>query len=151
MIKPARYLKLLKHKLFRIKDFPESVAIGLAWGAAVSFTPLLGLHLVICYSGTWLMRGNLIAATVGTVVGNPWTFPFFFYLDYKLGILFFFKEVENYEFKVNFLINNFEGLFYPTLIGSIPISLLVWFLTFFFTKQYLTRYYYEKNKIRGKH
>ena len=90
MIKPARYLKLLKHKLFRIKDFPESVAIGLAWGAAVSFTPLLGLHLVICYSGTWLMRGNLIAATVGTVVGNPWTFPFFFYLDYKLGILFFF-------------------------------------------------------------
>jgi len=151
MFKPARYLKLLKHKLFRIKDFPESVAIGLAWGAAVSFTPLLGLHLVICYSGTWLMRGNLIAATVGTVVGNPWTFPFFFYLDYKLGILFFFKEVENYEFKVNFLINNFEGLFYPTLIGSIPISLLVWFLTFFFTKQYLTRYYYEKNKIRGKH
>ena len=151
MIKPARYLKLLKHKLFRIKDFPESVAIGLAWGAAVSFTPLLGLHLVICYSGTWLMRGNLIAATVGTVVGNPWTFPFFFYLDYKLGILFFFKEVENYEFKVNFLINNFEGLFYPTLIGSIPISLLVWFLTFFFTKQYLTRYYYETNKIRGKH
>ena len=151
MIKPARYLKLLKHKLFRIKDFPESVAIGLAWGAAVSFTPLLGLHLVICYSGTWLMRGNLIAATVGTVVGNLWTFPFFFYLDYKLGILFFFKEVENYEFKVNFLINNFEGLFYPTLIGSIPISLLVWFLTFFFTKQYLTRYYYEKNKIRGKH
>jgi len=151
MIKPARYLKLIKHKLFRIKDFPESVAIGLAWGAAVSFTPLLGLHLVICYSGTWLMRGNLIAATVGTVVGNPWTFPFFFYLDYKLGILFFFKEVENYEFKVNFLINNFEGLFYPTLIGSIPISLLVWFLTFFFTKQYLTRYYYEKNKIRGKH
>ena len=151
MFKPARYLKLLKHKLFRIKDFPESVAIGLAWGAAVSFTPLLGLHLVICYSGTWLMRGNLIAATVGTVVGNPWTFPFFFYLDYKLGILFFFKEVENYEFKVNFLINNFEGLFYPTLIGSIPISLLVWFLTFFFKKKYLTRYYYEKNKIRGKH
>ena len=151
MIKPARYLKLIKHKLFRIKDFPESVAIGLAWGAAVSFTPLLGLHLVICYSGTWLMRGNLIAATVGTVVGNPWTFPFFFYLDYKLGILFFFKEVENYEFKISFLINNFEGLFYPTLIGSIPISLLVWFLTFFFTKQYLTRYYYEKNKIRGKH
>ena len=82
------FFKLLKFKIFRIKDFPESVAIGLAWGAAISFTPLLGFHLIICYSGTLLMRGNLIAATVGTIIGNPWTFPFFYYLAYKIGVLF---------------------------------------------------------------
>ena len=54
----SRYFKLLKYKIFRIKDFPEAVAIGLAWGASVSFTPLLGLHFVICYTGTYLMRGK---------------------------------------------------------------------------------------------
>ena len=37
------------------------------------------------------MRGNLIAATVGTIFGNPWTFPFF-YLDYKIGVLFYFEK-----------------------------------------------------------
>ena len=71
MKKFFRFFKLQTYKVIRIKDFPESVAIGLAWGAAVSVTPLLGLHLIICYTGTWIMRGNLIAATVGTIFGNP--------------------------------------------------------------------------------
>ncbi len=149
MIKILSLLKLIKNKLIRIKDFPESVAIGLAWGASVSVTPLLGLHLIICYTGTWLMRGNMIAATVGTVIGNPWTFPFFFYLDYKIGILFYFKEMSNYEFTISFLINNFDNLFFPTLIGSIPLSIIVWFLTFFFTKKVLSKRYYGKNKTRS--
>ena len=43
----SRLLRLLKMKIYRIRDFPESVAIGLAWGTAVSFTPLLGFHLII--------------------------------------------------------------------------------------------------------
>ena len=84
MKKIFRFLKLQGYKVIRIKDFPESVAIGLAWGAAVSVTPILGLHLIVCYLGTWIMRGNIIAATVGTIIGNPWTFPLFFYMDYKI-------------------------------------------------------------------
>ncbi len=84
MKKILRFFKLQQTKLIRIKDFPESVAIGVAWGVAVSFTPLLGMHLIICYLGTWIMRGNIIAATVGTIIGNPWTFPFFFFLIIKL-------------------------------------------------------------------
>ena len=80
-----RFLRLLKMKVYRIRDFPDSVAVGLAWGTAISFTPLLGFHLIICYSGTVLMRGNLIAATVGSVIGNPWTFPFIWYLAFEIG------------------------------------------------------------------
>ena len=103
MKKIFRFLKLQKYKIFRIKDFPESVAIGMAWGTSVSVTPALGLHLITCYLGTWIMRGNFVAATVGTIFGNPWTFPFFFYVDYKIGVLFFFKEMDSYEFKLSFL------------------------------------------------
>ena len=101
------------------------MAIGLAWGASVSVTPLLGLHLIICYAGTWIMRGNLVAATVGTIVGNPWTFPFFFYLDYKIGVLFYFDKMENYEMKLQFLIKNFEELFLPTFLGAFLLQ--YWF------------------------
>ena len=102
-----RFLKLQKYKIIKIKDFPESVAIGIAWGVSVSFTPLLGFHLIICYLGTWLMRGNLIAATVGTIIGNPWTFPIIFYIDFKLGS--YLLNVTNIEeFNLEFLINNFE-------------------------------------------
>ena len=150
MKKISRFFKLQIYKIIRIKDFPESVAIGLAWGASVSVTPLLGLHLIICYTGTWIMRGNLVAATVGTIVGNPWTFPFFFYLDYKIGVLFYFDKMENYEMKLQFLIKNFEELFLPTFFGSIPVAILVWLITYYFSKNILEKKLNaKKNKIRN--
>jgi uncharacterized protein (DUF2062 family) len=150
MKKIIRFFKLQKHKIFRIKDFPESVAIGMAWGASVSVTPALGLHLITCYLGTWIMRGNIIAATVGTILGNPWTFPFFFYVDYKIGVLFFYKQIDNYEFKLSFLIENFEELFLPTFFGSIPVAIVTWLTTYYITKNILEkRLNGKKNKIRG--
>ena len=148
MKKILRIIKLQKYKITKIKDFPESVAVGMAWGVAVSFTPLLGFHLIICYLGTWLMKGNLIAATVGTVIGNPWTFPFIFYLDYKIGTTIFLNRIDYYEFKISFLVENFESLFYPTLLGSIPLALIMWFLTFYTCRNFLVKRINEKNKIR---
>ena len=148
MKKLFRIIKLQRYKITKIKDFPESVSVGMAWGAAVSFTPLLGFHLIICYLGTWLMRGNLIAATVGTIIGNPWTFPFIFYLDYKIGTTIFLNSVDYYEFKISFFVENFEALFYPTLLGSIPIALFVWFVTYNICKNFLIKRINEKNKIR---
>ena len=140
--------KLLKYKITKIKDFPESVAIGIAWGVAVSFTPLLGFHLIICYLGTWLMKGNLIAATVGTIIGNPWTFPFIFYLDYKVGTTILLERIDFYEFKISFFVEHFEDLFYPTLLGSLPIAIIIWFVTFRICKNFLINRLNEKNKIR---
>ena len=148
MKKILRVIKLQKYKITKIKDFPESVAVGMAWGVAVSFTPLLGFHLIICYLGTWLMKGNLIAATVGTVIGNPWTFPFIFYLDYKIGTTIFLNRIDYYEFKISFFVENFENLFYPTLLGSIPLALIMWFVTFYVCRNFLVKRINEKNKIR---
>ena len=148
MKKFLRFIKLQKYKITKIKDFPESVAIGIAWGVAVSFTPLLGFHLIICYLGTWLMKGNLIAATVGTIIGNPWTFPFIFYLDYKVGTTIFLERIDFYEFKISFFVEHFEDLFYPTLLGSFPIAIIIWFVTFRICKNFLINRINEKNKIR---
>ena len=148
MKKILRIIKLQKYKITKIKDFPESVAVGMAWGVAVSFTPLLGFHLIICYLGTWLMKGNLIAATVGTIIGNPWTFPFIFYLDYKIGTTIFLNRIDYYEFKISFFVENFENLFYPTLLGSIPLALIMWFVTFYVCRNFLIKRINAKNKIR---
>ena len=148
MKKFLRLIKLQKYKIIKIKDFPESVAIGMAWGVSISFTPLLGLHLIICYLGTWLMKGNLIAATVGTIIGNPWTFPFIFYLDYKVGTTIFLERIDFYEFKISFFVEHFEDLFYPTLLGSFPIAVTLWFVTFYTCKNFLINRINEKNKTR---
>ena len=134
-----RSFKFIKNKIIRIKDFPEAISIGLAWGACVSVTPLLGLHIIICFLGTYIMKGNLLAAAAGTVLGNPWTFPFFFYLGFKIGCFFYEPDIDIFEFRISFFTENFEELFIPTLIGSIPIAILIWFITYRVCKFFLIR------------
>ena len=70
---------LLANLLQRIKKLPgttESIAIGIACGVAISFTPFLGFHMVLAAGSAWLLGGSIVASALGTIVGNPWTFPF---------------------------------------------------------------------------
>ena len=138
-INVLRSLKFIKNKIIRIRDYPEAISIGLAWGASVSVTPLIGLHIIICFLGTYIMKGNLLAAAAGTVLGNPWTFPIFFYLGFKIGCFFYQPNIDIFEFKISFFTENFDELFLPTLIGSIPIAILIWFITYKLCKFFLTR------------
>ena len=77
----------LTHRVVRIPGSSYSIACGLAFGAAVSFTPFIGLHFLISMGLAWVFRANVIAAAIGTVVGNPWTFPFIWLATYQTGIL----------------------------------------------------------------
>ena len=73
--------------LKRMKGSSHDIAIGLASGIAVSFTPFLGLHALLGITLAWILRGSMAAALVGTLFGNPWTFPFIWYLSYEIGKL----------------------------------------------------------------
>lgn len=77
-----------RHRLFRTGDSTYRIAAGLASGVAVSFSPFLGTHFVQAVTLSWLVRGSLVAGFVGTAAGNPWTFPFIFWLIYQTGIWF---------------------------------------------------------------
>ena len=71
-----RYGRFILLKLHRLGGTPRSIAAGFACGAAISFTPFVGFHMILAAATAFLLRGNIIASAVGTVVGNPWTFPF---------------------------------------------------------------------------
>jgi len=85
---PVRHLKRLWQRftawLVGHSD-PKEVALGLAIGAAVSLTPLIGLHAVLAVLLASITPSNRLAAILGTQVGNPFTLPFFFWLEYKIG------------------------------------------------------------------
>ena len=62
-----------------------SLASGFACGVAVSFTPLVGFHLLLACGLAYFIRGNLATALLGTIFGNPWTFPLIFVLLQAIG------------------------------------------------------------------
>lgn len=77
--------RYLIHRLARAKASPYSLAAGFACGAAASFTPLVGLHFIAAGLLAVCVRASVIASAVGTVVGNPWTFPFIWFTSYEFG------------------------------------------------------------------
>ncbi|HEY0212593.1 MAG TPA: DUF2062 domain-containing protein [Paenirhodobacter sp.] len=71
----GRGLQYLRYRINRLPDKPERIARGIFAGVFVSFTPLFGLHLGLCIVLAWVMRGNILAAFIGSFFGNPLTIP----------------------------------------------------------------------------
>jgi len=137
----GRTAQYLGHRVVRIPDTPASIAAGLAFGAAISFTPFIGLHLAFSIGVAWAARANLVAAAIGTLLGNPWTFPLIWLVTYKTGAAFLGLDggLDISEFMAGF--NLFENpydylkpVLIPLLLGSVPYILGVWVLVYFPTK-----------------
>lgn len=75
------------HRIKRLPDTPHKIALGFACGAFVTFSPLFGFHFFLAVLFAWTFRGNILAALLGTFVGNPITFPFIATTSYQLGLL----------------------------------------------------------------
>ena len=152
----SRTRKYISLSIKRMRASPNELALGLACGIAISFTPFIGLHALLSIFFAWVVRGSMAAALIGTLVGNPWTFPFIWFLTYETGNLFYFYflDIENQislsEIKreISLLLSvikniviydNFEEIKQNILslrlipimtIGSIPFVLISWFLSY---------------------
>src|SRR5437868_1683096 len=81
----GRSLRYFGKRILRLNATPHSVAAGVAAGIAISFTPLIGLHTIVALALAFVIRGNLIAAALGTMLGNPVVLPFLLGASYRLG------------------------------------------------------------------
>jgi uncharacterized protein (DUF2062 family) len=70
----ARAFHYVKHRLRRLPDSPRKISRGLAVGVFTTFTPLYGLHFVVAAAVALVVRGNVMAALLGTFFGNPLTY-----------------------------------------------------------------------------
>lgn len=80
-----RGLRYLWYRIARLQGSPQRIAVGFACGAAVSMMPLVGLHFLLGALFAWSLRGNLLASALGTLIGNPWTFPLIWLASYQVG------------------------------------------------------------------
>jgi uncharacterized protein (DUF2062 family) len=74
-------------RLARLSGTPHNIAAGFACGVAISFTPLVGFHVLLGCLLALIVRGNFLAMVVGTLVGNPWTLPLMWLGSYEVGKL----------------------------------------------------------------
>ena len=114
-------------------------------GSLASFTPFLGLHIVIAVTLSWLLRGNLIAAALGTFFGNPLTFPFIWTGTYEVGQFLLSgggADTPDVLMRPSAMISFREiiPLIEPMLIGAIPLGLAAACLTYVIVYRSVLRY-----------
>ena len=128
------------HRVRRLPGSPYSIAVGVACGVAVSFTPLIGLHFVIAVILAWLLGGSLIASALGTAVGNPWTFPLIWIASYRLGSWLLGLEPNVDGLTMEDIRQNFFAVFLPMMVGGLVLGIVAWLGSFWLVRRAVSRY-----------
>ena len=129
-------------KLINIKDTPKSIAQGATIGVVVSWTPFVGFHLLLATFFAKITKRNVVAAALGTIVGNPWTFPIIWYATLRMGEVIlgidhihtevnfteFFKQLYHAVIMLDFklFIKDILPVFIPMAVGCIPFCVIIW-------------------------
>lgn len=124
-----RASRYIAHRVRRLPGTPYRIAAGFASGAAVSFTPFIGLHFVFAALLALLLRGNVVASAIGTAVGNPWTFPFIWAWIYTLGQWLMGAEASSdfhASLSLGYIFERPLDVLWPMTLGALPTAVVVW-------------------------
>jgi len=129
-----RWVDYFRHRVGRMPGTPYAIACGFAFGAAISFTPFMGLHIFLAMLFAYLARASMLAATVGTVVGNPWTFPVIWVGIFELGNIVLGDSpgaLEPRQLSLDYLMEHPWEVFLPMAVGGVLVFGPVWAAFFF--------------------
>jgi len=147
----TRSMRYFAMRVLRLKATPHAIAAGVAAGVFASWTPLIGFHFILSFALAYVVAGNMIAAGLGTAVGNPLTFPFIWGSTYKLGHIILDRgdDVGGVHIDLADLLSRaefghlWEPVVKPMLVGCLPpglISAAVFYaLTYFSVRAFQTR------------
>ncbi len=139
----SRFFSYLRHRLGRMAGSPHSIAVGLACGAAFSFTPLVGVHILGAVLLAWILRGSIVASVIGTAIGNPWTFPLIWAWLYVSGSWVLGREaIEDPPdgLTLSYIRDHFWKVFLPMTVSGVPTALLAWLLFFLPVRRMVEEY-----------
>ncbi len=119
--KKRRTIKELLRKAIRSNDSPKKVALGLAIGVLMAFSPLAGTQTISSIGFAFLFKANKLSALAGSFFANPFTMPIIYFLELKLG-----KAILGYSLELpKDIINDVPGLM--SLGSEVMLSLTVGF------------------------
>ncbi len=81
----GRLKRFLKFRILHVNDSPHRIAMGVALGLFIAWTPALGFHIFIALGLAILLRANKFVALLFIWANNPFTLIPIYYPNYLLG------------------------------------------------------------------
>lgn len=142
-LRTARYHYL---RLIRQETNPRVIARGLACGVFAGCFPWFGFQTIIGIVLAFLLRGNKLAAALGTWVSNPFTYAPLFFFNFKIGQFIrgnYSSATNNLQFTFSDdwsqVINMGTEVLISLFIGSALVGLIASVATYFVTMALLPR------------
>lgn len=81
----GRVRRFVLYRLLHTDDPPYKLAMGVAIGVFITFTPTIGLQMALCVALAWALRANALVGIPIVWISNPLTFVPIYYPLYLLG------------------------------------------------------------------
>jgi uncharacterized protein (DUF2062 family) len=147
----TRSSRYVVFRLRRLSDTPHAVALGFAIGVFTAVTPFLGTHMVMAALFAWTIGGSVVAALLGTFIGNPITYPLFWYSTYEVGNLMLRGEAAKQPIDLSggifqSSLDQLWPILKPMTLGSIPVGLLLAGLSYLLVRPMVEAYKHRRRR-----
>jgi uncharacterized protein (DUF2062 family) len=147
----GRSSRYVVYRLRRLSAAPHAIALGFAVGVFSAITPFLGTHLIISALLAWLLGGSIVAAMLGTFVGNPLTYPFFWYTTYAVGSYMLGspgirKKIDLSSGIFQSSLDHLWPILKPMSVGTIPVGLGAAALAYVIVKPAVEAYQHRRRR-----
>jgi uncharacterized protein (DUF2062 family) len=148
----SRSTRYVVHRVRRLSATPHAVALGCAAGVFVSATPFVGTHMLMAAALAWVIGGSIVAAVLGTFVGNPLTYPIFWFSTYEVGSLMLGGGVGKPNIDLSDVIFQTDKLWpivKPMTLGALPVGLPLAALSYILVRPAVNAYQHRRRGLRA--
>lgn len=150
----GRSSRYVLYRLRRLSASPHAIALGFGAGAFAAVTPYIGTHMVLAALIAWVIGGSMVAALLGTFIGNPLTYPVLWFASYKLGNIMLGShsvktkvDLSHALFKSSF--DQIWPILKPMTLGAVPIGLVVAGACYLLVKPTVEAYQHRRRRELG--
>jgi len=132
------------HTILHADDPPHRLALGLAIGMFMTFTPTVGFQMILTAFFAWLLRANKLVGLPIVWISNPATIVPIFYMCYKVGRWSLGMEPVDagwwatladppgtFWAQVSFYWGRFTEIAAPLWVGSLLVAMVIGYVTYY--------------------
>lgn len=122
--------------------------------AFAAVTPYIGTHMAMAALLAWAIGGSIVASLLGTFLGNPLTYPFFWFASYKVGSIILGTQgaKKNIDLTHGIFQSSYEQLWpvlKPMSLGCIPVGLAIASACYVLVRPMVEAYQHRRRRELG--
>ena len=148
----SRSTRYIVHRVRRLSATPHAVALGFAAGVFVSATPFIGVHMLMAAAVAWIIGGSIVAAVLGTFIGNPLTYPLFWVATFEVGSLMLGRGTNIPRIDLSegvFQTDQLWPLLKPMTLGALPLGVALAALSYVLVRPAVNAYQHRRRALRS--